>query len=278
MHKIFLSLFITFTLNAQIVDGVAAVVKDFAITLYDVKKEMQLSKLTATQALDVLIRKKLEEIECQERKITVSSSEVYDDIKKTAEANNMTVSQFYDAVRESNGLTSSQLKEKMKEKLMSQKLYGAVAYTHMSEPSASEIEEYYTLHKDAFMHPTSFNITIYIAQNEAKLQEKIDNPMFYSPEIQVKDEVLQYERISPELASLLEKTPINSFSQIVPNGKNGYMSFYIKSVKLAEEDGTKGIENKISNLIMATKREQVLGDYFERLRNTADIKTLRMPE
>ncbi len=277
MYKIFLALLFTLSLNAEIVDGVAAVVKDSAITLYDITTEMQTSKVEAKQALDILIRKKLEEIEAKERKLTVTSSEVYDDIKKAAAGNNMSVNEFYDAIRESNGLTSSQLKEKIKEKLLSQKLYAAIAYASMSEPSDSEIKEYYELHKDFFMHPSSFTATVYVAKNQASLQSKVDNPMFYSPEIQSKEEVLQYDRISPELAALLEKTPINSFSPIVPNGKNGYMSFYIKSVKSAEETGISGVKNEISNLIMADKREQVLSDYFDRLRNNADIKIIRMP-
>jgi len=278
MYKFFLAILLTASLNAEIIDGVAVVVKDSAITLYDITNEMQTTKLDAKAALDILIRKKLEEIEIKERKISVSSSEVYADIKKAAASNNLSISEFYDAIRESNGLSSSELKEKIRQKLLSQELYSAIAYSHMSAPSASEIKEYYELHKDSFMHPSSFTATVYIAKNRASLQAKIDNPMFYSPEIQAKEEVLQYDRISPKLASLLEKTPVNSFSPIIPNGKNTYMSFYIKSVKSVKETGIKGAENQISNLIMANKREQVLSDYFDRLRTNADIKIIRMPK
>lgn len=277
MYKFFLALLFTLSLNADTVDGVAVVVKDSAITLYDITNEMQVSKVEAKAALDILIRKKLEELECKERKITVTSSEVYDDIQKTAAGNNMSVDQFYAAIRESNGLTSAQLKEKINEKLLSQKLYAAIAYAHMSEPSASEIKEYYELHKDSFNHPSSFTVTVYVAKDQASLQSKIDNPMFNSPEIQSKEDVIQYSRISPELASLLEKTALNSFSPIVPNGQNGYMSFYLKSIQSAKNSGAKGAEDQISNLIMADKREQVLSDYFARLRNNADIKIIRMP-
>lgn len=278
MYKIFLALLFTLSLQAEIVDGVAVVVKDSAITLYDIKNEMQNSKLDAKQASDILIRKKLEELECKERKITVTSSEVYDDIKKAASSNNLSISEFYEAIRNSNGLTSTELKEKIKQKLLSQKLYSAIAYAHMSEPSASEIKEYYELHKSSFIHPSSFTATIYMAKDRDSLQAKVDNPMFYSPQIQTKEDVLQYDRISPDLASLLEKTPLNSFSPIVANGKNGYMSFYIKSVESAKDTGAKGVENQISNMIMENKREQVLSDYFDRLRNNADIKILRMPK
>ena len=277
MYKIFLALLVAFSLNAEVVDGVAVVVKNSAITLYDIKKEMEISKLESKQALDLLIRQKLEEIEIKTRKISVSSSEVYDDIKKTAAKNKLSISDFYTAIRESNGLTSTQLKEKIKQKLLSQKLYSAIAYSHMSEPTEGEVKEYYELHKSEFTHPGSFKVTVYVAQNRSSLQTKINNPMFNSPDVLTNDESLQYSSISPQLASLLTRTPLNSFTPIIPSGKGGYMSFYIKEVASVEETALENVYNQITNMIMGKKREQVLGDYFARLRNNADIKIIRTP-
>ena len=278
MYKIFLILGLSALLNAQVYDGVAIVVKDKAITLYEIKKEMEASKIDAKKASDILIRKRLEELETQERKITVNSSEVYDDIKKTAARNNLNISEFYEAVRESNGLSSTELKEKVKYKLLSQKLYSAIAYSSVSQPSETEVQEYYEMHKDSYKHPSSFTVIIYGAKDKARLQEKINNPMFYSPDIQTNEQVLPYDRISPELASLLERTALNSFTAVVPDGKKGHMSFYVKSIESAKESGIESVKNQIINSIMADKREQVLGDYFARLRHNADINVIRMPE
>jgi len=278
MYKIFFILAFVVSLNAQMVDGVAIIVKGKAITLYDIQKEMKISKLDAKKASDILIRKKLEEIETTERKIGVTSSEVYDDIKKTASRNNLSVSEFYKAVRDANGISSKDLKIKVKEKLLSKKLYGAIAYSHISEPSSSEIEEYYEIHKENFVHPSSFNVVIYQAQSRKALEDKIANPMFNAPSVGTSEQVLPYERISPELASLLEKTPQYSYTPVIPDGKGGHMSFYIQSVESAQEGGVEGVSNQIKNMIMADKREQVLGDYFARLRLNADIQTLREVE
>ena len=275
MQKIFLTIIFVATLSAQIVDGVAVVVKGSAITLYDIKTEMKTSRTDAKVATDTLIRKRLEKLEIKERKISVSSGEVYDDIKKTAARNNLSVGEFYEAVRNANGLSSQELKEKIKEKLLSQKLYSAIAYTGVSEPSEDEIEAYFRSHKDSFAHPSGFKVVIYQSNNKARLQEKVNNPMFYSPDIQTNEQTLPYNRISPELASLLERTPQNSFTAIVPDGKGGYMSFYIKEIESAKETGLESVRNQIINMIMAEQREQVLGDYFSRLRHNADIKMIR---
>jgi parvulin-like peptidyl-prolyl isomerase len=278
MIKLILGLLIAATLSAEVYDGVAVVVEDKAITLLDIKKEMQSAHIDVKKATDILIRKKLENLEIKQRNISVSSSEVYDDIRKMAERNHMTVSQFYDAVRESNGLTSEELKAKIKQKLLSQKLYNSIAMSSMSEPSESEIKDYYELHKKEFQHPSAFNVTIYDARDKALLQEKVDNPMFYSPQIATNEQTLPYNRISPELAGLLARTKVGSFTPIVPNGKGGFMSFYIRSVEHSKESGLESMKAQVVNAIMGEKREAILSDYFARLRDNADINIIRMPK
>ncbi len=278
MIKLILAIFIVSALQAKVYDGVAVVVEDKAITLLDIKKEMQTDHVDAKKATDILIRKKLESLEIKKRNISVSSSEVYDDIKKMAERNHMSVSDFYDAVREANGLTSQELKVKIKEKLLSQKLYNAIAMSSMREPGEEEIKDYFELHKNEFKHPASFEVVIYDAKQKELLQEKVDNPMFYSPQIASNEQVLPYDRISSELASLLTKTAVGHFSPVIPNGKGGFMSFYVKSVESVKDVGLESMKAQVINAIMAEKREVILSDYFARLRDNADINIIRMPE
>lgn len=276
--KIFLFIpFFTLALFGGVYDGVAVVVKNEAITLYEIKEEMKLSKTDAKNATDLLIRKKLELLEMQDRKIEVSSTEVYSDIKAMAERNNMSLSDFYDAVREANGLSSEEFKEKIKEKLLSQKLYSAIAYSSLSEPTQGEIEDYYALHKEEFSHPSAITVIIYDG-TQTQLEQKVNNPMFNSTQIASQEQKLPLDRISPELASLLEKTPLNSFTPVIPNGKGAFMTFYIKEVHAPKKGDISVFKDQIMNAIMAQKRELVLSDYFERLRLNADINFIRTVE
>lgn len=277
MYKIFLSLVCVTFLSAEIVDGIAIVVKGEAITMLDIKKEMQLSKTDVKAASDILVRKKLEQAEIKERNIDVSNEEVYEDIKKTASRNNFSVSEFYEAIRNSNGLSSEEVKENVKHKLLSQKLYSSIAYAQMAQPSDAEIQEYYKLHKDSFAHPASFLVVIYESSDRNALEQKRSNPMFYSENIQSSEQELSYVSLAPELSSLLEKTPQDKFTQVIPAPKGGFVSFYIKGAKY-EESNLEGVKDQIVNSIMAQKREQVLSDYFARLRVGADINILRMPK
>jgi len=275
MYKFLLSIVCVAGLSAKMVGGVAIVVKDKAITLYDIQKEMESSNVSKEMATNGLIRQKLEEAEIVDRKIKVTSGEVYDDIKLTAKRNNMSVNDFYEAALNSRGISSSDVKKKVKQKLQATKLYQAIAYSKISQPTDTQVKEYYELHKSNFEHPSSFNVVIYQSNNKGALEAKEQNPMFYSPEIQSNEQVLPYSRISPELAGLLSRTPVNSFSPIVPDGKGGYMSFYVKEVESAEEAGFEKMKGQITNAWMSEKRESVLSDYFARLRDNADIQVMR---
>ncbi|MBL0709213.1 MAG: peptidyl-prolyl cis-trans isomerase [Sulfurimonas sp.] len=278
MQKIFLILMFVVSLNAQIIGGVGVVVKGDAITLYDIKKEMGISKVSAKKATNVLIRRILEKQEIKERKLSVSSSEIYDDIKQTAKRNRMSVDEFYEAVRNGRGLNSAEIKEKVREKLLSQKLYSAIAYAGISKPNDDEIEAYFESHKDSFLHPSAFDVVIYQAKSKEMLLQKVKNPMFYSPDIASSERTLEYDRVSPELASLLARTEINSYTMVVPDGNGMYMCFYIKDIESPSELGFENARNQIVSEIMKEQREEVLGDYFARLRQNANIKMIREVE
>jgi len=278
MYKILLLLLMTTLLSAKIYDGVAITVEDEAITLYDIQKMMQETKLDAKKAADILIRQKLEDEEIQKRNISVTDDEVYKDIKQIAQRNHMNIAQLYDAVREANGLTSSEFKAKMREKLLKQKLYQAIAMGAMDEPSDDEILSYFTLHKQELEHPSAFKVTIYSSKNQEELQTKVHNPMFYSPSITSQEQTLEYERISPQLATLLSKTKVDSFTPVVPNGQGGFMSFYLNGVLKAKDVTAASMRPQIINAIMAKKREEILDEYFTRLRDNSDIKIIRLPE
>lgn len=275
MVKYLITLLSGVALSANMLAGVAIVVKDEAITLLDIKKEMQVAQVDQQTAVNTLIRQKLEESEIKTRKIEVTSGEVYDDIKQTAKKNNMSISQLYEAALNSNGISSSELKAKVKQKLLAQKLYMSIAYSKAERPTEDEIKEYYELNKKRFSHPSSFVTDVYQTTDREALVQKIQNPMFYAPQVQTQEQELPYNRIAPELAELLNNTALNSFSPIVPDGKGGFLSFYLKSVKGAKDLDFEQMKDQIENEIMGKKREQVLSDYFARLKDNAEVSVLR---
>ncbi len=271
-----LFLFLFISLQAAMVDGVAILVKNDPITLYEIHEEMMRSNLSKQEAIDALIRKTLEAQEIKERHISVSSSEVYDNIKTMAEQNSMNTSQLYDAMLRVRGLNADAFKAKIEENLLNKKLYDAIAFSKMARPDSSDEEEYYRLHIDEFSYSDTFTVVIYSSASQEKLQAKIANPMLYAPEVRSEPTTLQYEKLNPQLAALLSKTPINQFTPIVPAPGDVFMSFFVQEKSAKTTMPLDSVRNQVQGAIMNERRIAVLNDYFARLRLNADIKTIRL--
>lgn len=278
MRSLTLSVVLSTFLWSAPIGGVAVLVKNTPITLYEVQQEMKQSNTDAKQSADTLIRKKLEQLEAAEKKITVSSTEINEELTRMAAQNNLSMEQFLNAMQSVRGLSEKDLKAKVEESIKGQKLYSAIAFSKMGQPTADEEAEYYQLHLDEFSRPESFDVTTYFAASQEALGAKIADPMRHIEMIQSKDETIPYEKINPQLAQILNKTAVGNFSPILPNGKNGFMSFYIREKNNVITDNLESMRPQIANAIIGEKRNQVLNDYFTRLRLSADIKIMRLPE
>ncbi|MBN2895964.1 MAG: peptidyl-prolyl cis-trans isomerase [Campylobacterales bacterium] len=275
MKKALLSAVLAAALGAQTVGGIAVLVKEKAITLYDVEEEMRQSKLPRDKAIDLLIRKKLEELEIIERNINVRQEEVIEDIKAMAAQNNMSVSELYDAMLRVRGVDAEQFKKRIEEKLLSQKLYSAIAYSRINPPEASDEETYYLQHINEFSYPQSFSVTIYSAPSAQSLQAKTQNPMLNLSDVQTQNAQLPSAQLNPQLAQLLIATPEGSFTQIIPSPTGGYSTFFVTSKNDSQTLPLEQVRAQVSNAIMQERRNLVLGEHFERLRMNAQIEYLR---
>ncbi len=271
------SLLATFLWSAP-VGGVSILVKNSPITLYEIEQEMKQSGTNAQQSADTLIRKKLETLEAQEKKITVTPAEIQEELERMAAQNKLSMEQFLNAMQTVRGIDEKELRSKVEESLKGQKLYSAIAFSKMAPPSPEEEAEYYQLHLDDFSRPESFEVTTYTSSSQEALAAQIADPMRQIENIQTKEENIPYGAVHPQLAQILNKIAEGHFGPILPNGKNGFMSFYMRDKLNVVTENLDSIRPEITNAIVSEKRNQVLNDYFTRLRLNADIKVLRLPK
>jgi len=277
MRTIILSSLLTSILAAGPIGGVAVLVKNSPITMQEISQEMKQSGMDATRSADTLIRKKLEQLEASEKKITVSSAEVQEELNRMAAQNNLSMDQFLDAMKTVRGLSNDELKKKVEESLKGQKLYNSIAFAKMAQPTAEEEAEYYQLHLNDFSIPESFEVTTYTSNSKEALEAKMADPMRLVEAVTSKDEVIPYGNINPQLAQLLNKIEAGSFGPVLPHPNGGFMAFYMTEKKNVITENLDSVRPQISNAIMNDKRNQVLNDYFTRLRLNADIKIIRLP-
>jgi hypothetical protein len=277
MLKLLLPLFLSLSLFAETVGGIAILVEDEPITLHEVSATMRENRIGLDECVRVLVRQKLEAIEAEKRNISVSTLEVSDEVKNMARQNNMTVMEFYDAVHRSQGTSEAALKERIRTGLINKKLYSAIAFSQMVQPTDEEIEEYYRSHKEEFGAPESFKVLVYRGSSKEKLEAKVNNPMLYVPEISSEERVLRYDGMEPRLAQLLTSTQSNSFTPVLPDA-DGFVCFFVQEKNGSQATTLESVRGRIENVLMGEKRQQVLNDYFSRLQLTADIRVIRLPE
>lgn len=273
-----LTLILMGTLWAQMIDGVAILVKEEPITLYAIEQTMQKERLSAKAASDLLIRRQLEADEMKVRGLSVSDSEVFEQISQLAKRNNLSVSQLYDAVRTTQGLRADEFRAQFKENLLRQKLFDSIAYTTMEEPDETQLREFYRLHADQFSHPKQFDVTLYTAKDERSLRRKVANPMFHVSGVKTEERTLQYDRVPPGLAALLERTDAGTFTAPVPDPNGGYVAFYVRAKAMPVMVPFEQAKALVSESYRKNEREQMLKDYFERARLDAQIKIIRLPK
>lgn len=278
--RIFTLLFILFTLSlpAMIVDGIAILVKEEPITLYDIEQAMQEERLPVMQAADLLIRQKLESMEIRQRDIKVTPVELFDRISQMAAQNNLTVSQLYDAVRSTQGLTQDAFREKLTKSMLTQKLYNDIAFSTIDEPGEAEMREYYRLHAERFSHSDSFDVMVYTSTSQKALEGKIANPMLQVSGVNVQEATLPYAQIEPRLADLLGQTKRGEYTPILPDPKGGFVAFYIRNKSMPVMLPFETVKSQVQETMMADEREQTLKDYFDRARMNAEIKIIRLPQ
>lgn len=279
MRYLFICLLLILPLRAaDPIDGVAVLVKEEPITLYDIQQRMQEARLSRDAALKALIREKLEAQEIARRDISISDTMVRERIEQIAAQNGLSTSQLYDTVWNTEHLTSSAFKKKLEKTMLTQKLYSAIAMSALEEPGDAEMREYYRLHSQKYSHSETFDVTVYSAADERALKQKLENIMLYMPDVQSQDATLAYAQMEPRLADLLSRTKSGTFTPMLPNPKGGYVTFYLRSKSMPVMLPYAQVTAQVKEALMADEREQTLKDYFDRARLGADIKVLRLPD
>lgn len=275
----FILLFILFlaALEARMVDGIAILVKDEPITLYDISTRMKTDHLTRSEAVDLLIRETLEAQEIKKRSLSVNETEVNKRISQLASQNGFSIPQLYDAVWSTQHLTQDAFRKRLKKTMLQQKLYADIAMAGMATPGEEEMREYYRLHPQKYSHSDTFDVTVYQAPAKGVLQREMENPMLQLPSVTMQQATLPYARLEPQLAGLLSRTQAGKFTPILPDPKGGFVAFYIRAKSMPVMQPFAKVKMQVQEDLMADKREQALKDYFDRARLNAEIKTIRLP-
>ncbi len=261
--------------TAATLDGVSVIINKEPITLFDVFKYSQRFQISKKEALDILVRQKLEDSEIKKQGISVDGFEVDQHIDKLAINNQMSTYDFLNMLRSKN-IDTLEYKEEIKKKLQRDKLYQKIVRDKMKQLSDGELLAYYNENQNEFSQAASFDVSIYTSANQQSLTTIQNNPMSAMSDVELKDTTFEASKMDQNLAGLLNKTPVGKFSSVVKTDQ-GYVMFFVKNkhdVKAISFDNAK---NYIYAKLADGKEKQSIDDYFEKLKSSANIQVVRAP-
>lgn len=261
--------------SAAPIDGVSVIINKEPITLYDVQKYATRFNLSKKEALDVLVRQKLEDSEIKKLGINADNFEVDQYIENVAASNNMNSYDFLDMIRSKN-IDVSEYKEDLKNKLKRDKLYKKIVSTRMQQLGENELRAYYEQNQGEFSQASAFDVTIYTSADQGTLQAIAQNPMSAHSGVELKDATFEAAKIEPKLALLLNKTAQGTFSSMVKS-EQGFVLFFVKNKHNVQTVSFEDAKNYIYGKLADGKEQKTIEEYFEKLKVSANIQVVRAP-
>ncbi|QCD44221.1 peptidylprolyl isomerase [Campylobacter mucosalis] len=273
---IFASLVCGICLNAQMVNGIAAIVENEPITLFEVSKVKEQLKISEQKALDLLVRDRLEQAQIKALGISVTPFEVNERVESLAKNNGLTNSEFRSQI-EQKGVKFSDFKSDIEKNLLQEKLYKNIFANVGKNINEDTARRYFLNNRAEFSTFKSISVVLFSADDPNLLVAQKNAGIKPIAGVKTKVLNLSYENISPRLAVLLSATPEQSFTQPL-QGQNSFDMFYVNSKNGSYTPEFEDIKDEVLNALYTSEQEKVAQDYFDKLRAKAKINMIRQPQ
>jgi parvulin-like peptidyl-prolyl isomerase len=274
MYKLFLTLLVSSGISfAGMINGVALIVNDEPITLYDIDNTMSVNKIGKNQAVGLLIDKALYEQSIKENNITADIFEINDYIEKLANANGMDLYTFKSVVKQKYP-DYSQFENEAKDAVIRQKLIQKIVKGQLAIATEEDMQLYYEKNKEQFSTSKFYEVTQYTSKNKTSLNNAIRNPMVIPSDVERTPIRLASDKLQPQMQYLLNETKTNSFTPIFTANKQ-FVSLFVTRKEGTTSLNFESVKAKIFNDMMSLREKKYLKDYFEKQKLTADIKIVR---
>jgi hypothetical protein len=269
---IFSLILIVATANAGLVNGIALIVNDQPITLYDIDNEMQTKGISKNDAVKNLINQLIYDQSVKKNNVNVDIFDVDNYIAKLAAQNNMKPLDFKTLVRQQQDY--NKFIQQIRQQLMHQKLIRKVADGNLKIATDEDLKIYYENNKEQFSVPTSIEVTAYVSKNKQALESIASNPMMNRNDVMKQEITFEYNEINPQVRYILQNTAPKEFSAIFAQDRN-YNMFFVKDKKDVQVLPFEQVKEKIFQVIMEQREKNYLNEYFETQKLTSNIKVYR---
>lgn len=257
-----------------VVTGVSVIINDEPITLYEVYKYSGKYNISRKESLDILIRQKLEDSEIKKYGINANTFEVDQYMENLATKSNLSQYEFLNVLKSKN-IDIDEYKNDLKSKIRRDKLYREIFSGKTTMIEDAQLKSFYSTSSEQFQVASSFDVSLYIGSEE-DLNAIIKNPMLRPEGVHVEDKIIAEATLNDRLKATLNATEDGAFTQIL-NIENKPTMFYIKGKSGLSILPFEKVKDSIYSFLSNKKEQEIITDYFEKLKASASIKVLRSP-
>ena len=289
--------------NAEIIEGIAAIVNDKIITcsefeerlapyLQYINKNYEKEKMEERivrmkeEVLEELIKEKLLLFEAKKKGITVTEEEIEREITN--------IKRRLGSSEKNHNFTEKKFKRRLEEQLLVMKLIDIEFNGKIEIPSETEIREFFNQHRSSFKEPESVairHITVEVKGEtkwlEAKKQiEDVHQQLLkgrdflklakkYSGEQKANRngnlEFISRRKLLPEFENAISTLKVGEISDIIRTAR-GYHIIKLESIKESRQKEFSEIRGKIENQLYHLKLEEAVNTWAENLKVKAYIQ------
>lgn len=274
MKKIFLSLALGLAIstNGAYLNGVAATVNNEPITDYDVELVVKRMNITPNDALNVLIRDKLELSQIKELGLGASESEINEELSQIAKQNGYSDLASYAQVLSHKAGALSQLREQTKENLARGKLYDFIISQPNDNITRANAMRFYEQNRGMFTRFSSAKVTRYTAKSGATL-ERVKTRGLASGVTTTAMSI--YPGSADNLVlNLIARANIGDFTPIIREG-DSYVMYKVNSKENPQVVAFEEVEQNVAIMMAEQEKEALIADYFNKLRAKANIEIIK---
>ncbi len=274
MKKFLLTLLLGAGLTyASTLNGIALIVNEEPITVYDVEKTMQVNGVSQEEAISYLIDKALFDQMVKEHGISADIFEINEYIERLANANGMELYAFKAIVKQEYP-NYEVFENEAKNAVVRQKLIAKLVRDNLPVANDDDMRLYYEKNEHKYLSAKTFEVIQYASQNRVSLNQAIENPMQVIKDVNKTLLTLEANNLQPQLQYILNGTKEHSFTPIFTADKN-FVSMYVSKKSGTVAESYESAKGKIFNDIMMQREQAFLKEEFEKQKLTADIKVLR---
>lgn len=275
IYKILIAFFCVFFLssaNAKYINGISAIIDGEIITDYDIQKLIDALKISPSQALNILIRQKLEDAQIKAMEINPSEIEINAQMSQIGAHSGFKDWSEFEKALKNQGVNINDFRAQVKNNIALEKLYSNITNRPNANITQENARRFYQNNKSLFSRFINATITQYSSQNVQNLENlKAKKP---NNALSAKAQKISATSTDARLVELVANTKIGDFTPIIPQG-----GFYVM-FKINDKDGIytpnfEDIEENVAQAMIAQEKEAMIEDYFNKLRVSANIQIIK---